>query len=227
MPNVLEFIRPTPVKVRSVDGRKEFHGEAKVLAIDLSFLVKTNATILDQIDLRLRPFLFSDIPWEEEIKKFDQQRIIAPQNDLPYVRFPHLQYPLKLDYEWIGHTLRLDYGRGGDTDKILNLCKVKSIQITPVDEGSIEMQFSVSSAADITGDMIGIFSELIQLETSITLFASKDEPKQAVIDASKDGDAPGNGAAAAPAADAPKDATGEFLARNLAPEGGDGVTATH
>lgn len=219
-----EIVEKTTFKLSNAKGRKEFHGETKVLALDLSVNYKGDCKILDLIDPRLRQLFFSNIPPELELKQ--QGNLGLPVNEeSPFVRFDHMVYPIKLDLELAGHTLRLDYGRGERADKVLNLCKLKKFEFTPIQDGVVELDFSISSAADITGAMVGLFSERIQQEIVITLLAANDVQGN-LIDASSSGDAPGAaGAAAEPAP--PTDATGEFLARNMAPEGGDGSPATH
>lgn len=188
---MLDLTTPTTVKLDSAKARKEFHGEAKVLALDTTMTWKTHNSALNMFNPALRTMLFTSVPPGEKAAP-NQDELDLAISELPYVRCPEAGYPMKLpDLEWLGHTLRLDWGRGGDSDKILNLCKMKGFQFTPIEGGSVEIHWSLSSAADITGKVVGIFSDLIQQDIVITLLKPKEEEQKNLIDASKDGDAPG------------------------------------
>ena len=57
-----ELTTPTQVKLDHAKGRKEHHGEALVLALDLKVTLATNNKVLDQFDPQLRHALFSALP---------------------------------------------------------------------------------------------------------------------------------------------------------------------
>jgi len=182
-----EIPTPTQVKLDHAKGRKENHGDVKVLAIDLSITFATNNRFLDTFAPGWREALFCALPPGSEAPA-DQSTMDLRVSDLPFLRMPNAIYPIKLDKEFSG-TLRMDYGRGGDADKVLNTCKLKSFQITPIEGGSVEIHFAASTSADVTGEMVGVFSEYIQQNIAISIIAPKDEQGR-LIDASKDGDAP-------------------------------------
>lgn len=221
---MFEIKIPTTVKLAHAKGRKEMHGEAKVLALDLSLTWTTHNTALDMFDAELRPALFAAMPR-------GQTEPELPMSDLAFLKFMQMIYPVKWETEYEGYTLRLDYGRGGDADKILHLCKVKNFQFTPLEGGSVEIHFSVSSAADITGQMVGIFSEYIQQDIVLTLLPPVVVQGD-LIDSSAGSGAPGTGPAAEP--ETPKEkkkskavqtATDAFIDQH-APAGGE-PAATH
>lgn len=191
---VFEHNKPTTVKLAHAKGRKENHGEAKVLALDLSITFTTNNRFLDTFAPGWREAMFSAVP-SGQVEPSDQEEMDLRVSDLPFLRMPHAVYPLKFDKEYTGHTLRLDYGRGGDSDKVVQLCKLKSFQFTPIEGGSVEIHYSLASAADITGDIVGAFSELIQQDIVITLLAPA-AVEGGIIDASTGSGAPGTGPAA-------------------------------
>lgn len=185
-----EIATTSQVKLDNAKPRKENHGEAKVLALDLSMTWTTNNKALDLLMPGLREFLFAPMPASADAD--DQTELDLPVSDLPFIRFPKMTYPIKLEHEFLGWTLRMDFGRGGDADKIVPLCKLKNFQITPIEGGSVEIHFSASSAADITGDLVGAFSEFVQQMMAITLLAplvELDKP----IDSSAGSGAPGVG----------------------------------
>src|SRR5690606_13591232 len=92
--------------------------------------------------------------------------------------------------EMTGYTLRLDYGTGGDADKIVKVCKLKGFEFTPIEGGSVEISFGISSAADVEGGTVGLFSAYIQENITITLLAPVKVEGDA-IDASNGSGAPG------------------------------------
>lgn len=164
-----ELKTPTTVKLDHAKGRKELHGEVKVLALDLSMTLTTNNRFLDTFAPGWREALFCALPPGAETPP-DQAALDLRVSDLPFLRMPSAVYPIKLDKEFSG-TLRVDYGRGEDADKVVNVCKLKNFQVTPIEGGSVEIHYSVSSAADITGDMVGFFSEYIQQNITVTILA--------------------------------------------------------
>lgn len=200
MSHKFELPKPTMLQLKHVSTRKEHHGEALVLAIDLKFKWVTNNIALNMFDGGdMREALFSALPPGTKAPVSvdgddGQAEMDLPVSDLPFVRMPHIGYPLKSDYEFTGYKLVRDYGRGGDADKILNLCKLKDFKFTPIEGGSAEIEFGVSSAADITGEMAGSWSEAAQENVAISLFAPV-KAEGPVIDASNGSGAPGtNGA---------------------------------
>ena len=185
-----ELTTPTQVKLEMAKGRKEFHGEALVLALDLKLSLATNNNVLDQFDPQLRHALFSALPPGNKPPE-NQAELDLPVSDLSFINLARVEYPLKLDLELKGYTLRLDYGMGGEkSDTVVKLCALKNFKVTPIAGGSVEIEFSVSSAADIDGATVGKFSALIQENITITLLAP-NEVENGVIDASAGSGAPG------------------------------------
>lgn len=190
-----ELKQPTMVKLNHAKGRKEHHGEALVLALDLSVTWTTNNRALDMLDPELREALFSALPPGTK-PTTDQGELQLPVSDLPFVRLPRMKYPWKLEgVELTGYTLRLDYGTGGDSDKVVKVCKLKNFETTPIEGGSTEISFGISSAADIEGETVGLFSAYIQEGITITLLAPV-KVDDGVIDASNGSGAPGTKPAA-------------------------------
>lgn len=190
-----ELTQPTMVKLNHAKGRKEHHGEALVLALDLSVTWTTNNRALDMFDPGLREALFSALPPGTK-PPADQGELELPISELGFIRLPRLKYPVKLEgVEMTGYTLRLDYGTGGDSDKIVKVCKLKGFEFTPIEGGSVEIHFGISSSADIEGEVVGLFSAYIQENITITLLAPAKVEGDS-IDASNGSGAPGTRPAA-------------------------------
>jgi hypothetical protein len=191
-----ELTNPTTVKLKHVNARKENHGEAKVLAMDLRLCWTTNNRALDAMFPGLRQSLFAALPIGE------------------------LE-----DDELSGYTLRMEFGLGGEkSDTVVKVCVVKGFSVSPIEGGSVEIEFSVSSSADITGEVSGRFNDFIQQDIVITLLAPTVLATD-LIDASAGSGAPGTGPADEP--EKPKkakskaviDATEAFIQRNTDADG--------
>ena len=218
-----ELVKPTTVKLKNAQSRPEHHGEALVLAMDLRLVWTTNNIALNLLSPALRNALFSTLPAGEEPEGDDdgddQAELELPVSDRPFIALAKLKYPVKWELELSGYTLRLDYGLGGQSDSVVKVCVLKNFAITPIEGGSVEIEFTVSSSADITGEIVGRFSEKQQQDIVITLLAPAAVQGDA-IDASAGSGAPGTGPAAEPEKEpkapskAKQDATAAFLERN-------------
>lgn len=217
------------VKLDHAKGRKEHHGEALVLALDLSITWTTNNLALDMFGKQVRKALFLKLPADEQSQRADdddddddpsagQTELDLPVSDRPFLRLQRVKMPLKLDHEYTGWTLHHDFGTGGESNVVVKLCKLKSFEITPIEGGSVEIKFSLSSAADITGEMVGHFSALIQEKISITLLGPNKTDEDKPIDASSGSGAPGT--EPAPGSAVNGDATTLFIAAHGGTPGG-------
>lgn len=226
---MFELKSPTTVRLKHASARKQHHGEALVLALDLRLVWTTNNRNLDGPFPGLRDALFAALPVGAEEPDDDQTEMDLPVSETPFVRLAKLKYPVKWEDELTGYTVRQDYGLGGKSDKVLNVCVLKNFAVTPVEGGSVEIEYTVSSAADIDGEMVGAFMALIQQDIVITQLAPA-AVQDGLIDASAGSGAPGTG----PATETPKpekskskahkDATNAFIDAH-APA--DGAAAAH
>lgn len=211
---MFELRTPSNVMLDKVNTRIEHHGEAHVLAVDLKVTLTTNNSILDQFHSKLRAMLFCSLAAEE---KAGQGELQLPVSDLPNITFTKIDYPIKWDLESTGYTCKVDHGLGGKSDLVLNLCDLKNFRFSPIEGGSVEVEFTISSAADIDERIAGKLSVMQQSDIAITLLAPQDVDG-GVIDASAGSGAPGTGPAVeAPKKDKPKskahkDATDAFVA---------------
>jgi hypothetical protein len=93
-----------------------------------------------------------------------------------------MKYPLKFGAEHQGHTLEVERGT---KDKLrLTLCKVHNFQVTPVAGGSCEIEYTVSSSADIDEHLIGAFGVKAQTDVALTLKAAEVQQED-LIDGKK------------------------------------------
>lgn len=163
---MLELLEPTTVKLSNVQTRVEKHGENEVMAIDLAVTWNTNNRSLTSIQKQLRNALFCNLAQELDGA---QAEMDLPVDEMPNVRVPGMDYPVKLDFQQVGARVEVAYGIDDTTAIVLQLCKVHKFRITPIEGGSAEVKFAVSSSADIDDHIIGTLSVLQQRDISIKL----------------------------------------------------------
>lgn len=166
-PTRFELLDFTGVKLDNTNSRMQKHGEENVPALDLAITLTANNKVLDLIHHALRPTLFC--AQGAQGKAPTQAEMDLPVDDLPNVRFPHLDYPVKYDSMLTGYTLTVDYGRGGESNLRLKTCDIKTFKITPIEGGSVEVKFTVQCADGVDERIVGKLSMLQQSEISITL----------------------------------------------------------
>ena len=194
-----ELKTPTSVSLENVSTRIEHHGDAHVLAADLKVLLTTNNTTLDLFHPKLREALFCSLA-SDAAKAAGQTEMELPVSDLPNMTFPMIDYPIKWDLELSGFVARVDYGLGGDADIVLNQCTLKKFKFSAIEGGSVAIEFTISSSADIDERIAGKLSVMQQQAIYITLLAPALVEGD-VIDVTAGSGAPGTG----PALEAPKD----------------------
>jgi hypothetical protein len=163
---MLELLEPTTVKLSNVQSRVEKHGDDDCLAIDLAVTWNTNNRNLTSIQKQLRNMLFCDLRQETGS---DQAEMDLPVDELPNVRVPGLNYPVALDFQQVGARVEVAYGIDDTTAIVLHLAKIHKVRVTPIEGGSAEVKFAISSSADIDDHIIGTLSVLQQREISLKL----------------------------------------------------------
>ena len=119
--------------LENLNTRTEKAGPDKMPAADLKFSCAQSADVLAHFSPELRAFLFDE----------DGPKDLA---DGVRVRNPHLDYPLGLDHEMTGASIRIDYGVGKPLE--FTECKVNQFRITPMDGGSVVLGFRVQCRPD-------------------------------------------------------------------------------
>lgn len=163
---MLELLESTTVELSNVQTRVEKHGDEDVMAIDLAVTWNTNNRSLSAIHKQLRDALFCDM---RQPKEDDQSEMELPVDELPNVRIPGMDYPIKLDFQQVGARVEVAYGISDVSAIVLQLCKVHKFRVTPIEGGSAEVKFAISSAADIDDHIIGTLSILQRRDISIKL----------------------------------------------------------
>lgn len=172
---MLELLEPTTVKLSNVQTRVEKHGDEEVMAIDLAVTWNTNNRSLTAIQKQLRNALFCNLAQESESP---QAEMDLPVDEMPNVRVPGMDYPVKLDFQQVGARVEVAYGIDETTAIVLQLCKVHKFRITPIEGGSAEVKFAISSASEIDDHIIGTLSILQQRDISIQLNMPEVEPEK-------------------------------------------------
>lgn len=165
---MLALPKKTIVKLNKANTHMERHGESLVPCVTLSLTYKTGNKILDQIDPDLRSLLYSPTKKPDEAPR-PQGGLDLPVDDMPNLRFPRLAYPLKFEVSWTGYTMVVDYGRGAEADLKIRMGQIKKVDVTPIDGGSVELDFSVQSNADIDEMLAGKLDMLQQSDITVKL----------------------------------------------------------
>lgn len=172
---MFELIEPTTVTLTNTQSRVEKHGDEDVMAIDLAVTWNTNNRSLLSIHKQLRDMLFCDM---RQAVDGSQEEMDLPVDEMPNVRVPGIDYPVKLDFQQVGARVEVAYGISEVSAVVLQLCKVHKLRVTPIEGGSVEVKFAISSSADIDDHIIGTLSVLQQREISLKLSMPDIEPEK-------------------------------------------------
>jgi hypothetical protein len=142
-----ELASTTEVKLVHVNHRYEFHGEDKVLAVDLNFEWETVNDNLDLLDPKLRTSLFCNAAATE-----GQETLPEVLKVLPNLRCPHLnggKFKYRGNDKFKGYAFELDYGLG---DELANIafddCAVGKHEIEVKEGGTSILKWQISYAGD-------------------------------------------------------------------------------
>lgn len=188
-----ELATPTQVTVIKFQTRSERHGDALVTAADLRISWQTSSDSLDMLHPGLRAAILAAMP-----DGHAEQGALALEDGNKFVRFKDLKYPLRWEREYEGWTTRIDYGASvdGSGDMIIGLCKLHNFDITPMDGGTVEIDWTISSSADLTEETVGYLGMQQQKKIVLSLLAPNKTENDQAIDASSGSGAPGTGPAA-------------------------------
>lgn len=167
-----EFPTITKAKLASVNVRSEKHGPELVPAVDLKLAIDASNDILNQF----HPDLLQSLYFKAAPDDGDQQALdgIEPVTNLPNLKFPKLDGPLKWNTMGAGYELVLDYGLGGDSNLIMSGCEINNFAFSPCEGGTVELTFRVQ-VTDLDEHIIGKLATLVQHEISIILTAPTPE----------------------------------------------------
>ena len=179
---------PTTVKLNKFQTRAENHGDALVPAMDMAVSWTTSNRALGLFDPGLRDALCSDLPDGQMVG--DQDEMDLSEDGKAFIRFKSLDQPLKWSREFTGYTLTVDYGLGDSSNLKVAQCKLHKFSFELQDGGSVTINFTISSSADINAAFCGVLSLKQQEEITIKLVPPVKSDGQ-VIDSSAGSGAPG------------------------------------
>lgn len=165
-----ELAEPTTVAITNANPRRELHGEEKVRAIDLSFTLTGENTLLDLIEPGLREHHYCN-----NALKDGQDPLPGVTIPLPNLRHPQLPllYHYGKGHKWRGYRFIWDWGLDEShvdfTDAVLS-----GLQYELSEGGSVTIKGTISYNGeelennDLFGELSGLAAEG---EISITLLA--------------------------------------------------------
>ena len=158
----------TTVTLRSLNVRAEMHGKDPVPAVDIGFTLTGSNDLLDLFDPGLKAALYRA---EREDDDADEELPgIEPVSDLRVLRSPSLAMPLKLNCEYLGRNLVIDYGLGGKSNLELH-GDLNEFRLDAKQGGSSEIQFRFQASGP-TDKAIGKLGSLIKHDVKITVMSS-------------------------------------------------------
>lgn len=165
-------------KLSNLNIRAELHGDSTKVATDLKLEIKMPNTVLDEFDPALLSALYR-APDEP-----GSQGELDP-NYLPKLKFPQMG-AIKWGWEGAGYATTVHYGVTGKQDVLMLQTEVDGFRFDCQDGGTVAICFRV--VAHPQPEEIGLLSELIQSEISITLEppSAEDLLKQQLKDAAGD-----------------------------------------
>lgn len=160
-----EFPRLTKAKLNSVNVRSEKHGPELVPAVDLKIVIDQSNDILDKFHPDLKASLYYKAQTDDEQEELEG---IEPVTNLPNLKFPKLDSPLKWDHSGSGYRLDIDYGLGDSSNLLMFGCEVNSIGLALKEGGTVEVSSRVQ-VANVEERILGKLAGLVQHEINIIL----------------------------------------------------------
>lgn len=156
-----QLAEATKVTITNSNPRRELHGEERVRAIDITFALKGENTLLDMIEPGLREHHFCNHALKQGQEPLPE--VIVP---LPNLRFPHLPqaYAYRKGEKFRGYRFVWDWGVEGDrvdfTDAVLTGLQYEineggSVLI----KGTIQYNGEELQDNDVYGELAGLASE--------------------------------------------------------------------
>lgn len=158
---MFQLVEPTQVTITNANPRRELHGEEKVRAIDLAFVLRGDNTLLDLIQQGLREHHFCNRAADAQ-----QQELPDMLVSLPNLKHPNLPttYHYQKGVKLRGYRFVWDYGIRGDhvdfSDAVL-----ANLQYEIFEGGSVEVKGTIQYNGkelqdnDLYGELSGLASE--------------------------------------------------------------------
>lgn len=165
MPSQFSIEQMAKVTILNVNVRSELHGDEHVPAADISIKLVTSNNILSEFDGSLRGMLYQKAKSEAAQAQLEG---VEQVTDMPLLRCTTIEQPLKLKSEYIGYTLTIDRGLGGESNIVVSECSVNKVRADCKEGGTVDLTFRVQ-ASNLKEDVIGKLATMIGCETSVTL----------------------------------------------------------
>lgn len=184
----------TECQLTNVNVRREFHGDERVPAFDLSFSKEGSNDLLDLIDPKLRPTIYYNAAADQGQAALPDMLAILPNLRVPKLNNGKFTYARK--EKWKGYRFVLDYGLGDEISNIdISDCTLQIGELECKEGGTCVIKWLVSFEADklsdeIRGRITGLTDEavFIQLIPSSNLQLVKGKAAKAAAGAEGDGD---------------------------------------
>jgi hypothetical protein len=191
---VFQFPEVTECQITNVNVRREFHGDERVPAFDLTFSKEGSNELLDLIDPALRPTLYYNAAATQGQAALPDVLAILPNLRVPKLCNGKFSYARK--EKWKGYRFVLDYGLGDELSNIdIGDCTVQIGDIDCKEGGTCVIKWLVSFEADrlsdeVRGRITGLTDEavFIQLIAASTLQLVKGKNGKAKDEGDPDGD---------------------------------------
>lgn len=136
----------TDATLTSLTPRVEKHGDDEVQAITLGISITAGNAILSAIDERLAAMLYA----ADE----DQEPLPGITPALTVLRCPSIK---SLDIDFVGEGYRCHISHGIDDDGTITMggCKIKSLRVSPMPGGSVELSLKINTS-DIAEQDVGL-----------------------------------------------------------------------
>lgn len=173
---MFQLVEPTQVTITNANPRRELHGEEKVRAIDLAFVLKGDNTLLDLIQPGLREHHFCNHAAEAQ-----QQELPDMLIPLPNLKHPNLPttYHYQKGVKLRGYRFVWDYGTQDDYvdfgDAVL-----ANLQYEILEGGSVEVKGTIQYNGEELQDNI-LYGELSGLASEEPIFIKLLAPATAQV----------------------------------------------
>lgn len=173
---MFQLVEPTQVTITNANPRRELHGEEKVRAIDLAFVLKGDNTLLDLIQSGLREHHFCN-----QAAEAHQQELPDMLIPLPNLKHPNLPtaYHYQKGVKLRGYRFVWDYGTQDDyvdfSDAVL-----ANLQYEIFEGGSVEVKGTVQYNGEELQDNI-LYGELSGLASEEPIFIKLLAPATAQV----------------------------------------------
>lgn len=160
-------------KIAHVKHRLEKHGGEDVPAVDIKILYRASNDVLAHFSDTLKPSLY----WLNESV---QGQVIRDANYLPNIKNPKIA-PLKWRDEYENVTFRIHHGVRDEDDMVFVEANVDSFVITPMEGGSVTIEFSVRAL--LADNSMDALIHIENTEVHVSLLEEEDPQGDMLKDA--------------------------------------------